>query len=267
MKPSCAPFSGETSGRIAVTIPTPTNDTDATASSTSAARKSASREGEAEEQRHDREQRRGAHEPVEDAERPHPEQVHRPRQRGHERVLDGPLPALPRDGLGEDLEDDPQVGPDHRADEQARRLALDVELAAGRLDALGDEDDRQRVGDGPREERELPEAVALDQVGVALDHAQERDGLAAPRGGWWCSSRRLLVVVVLAVLERAAGGGQERVLERRRAVAAPQPGGACRAPAAARRRGSRRGRPAPRPRPCRACTAAWWCRACGASRR
>ena len=42
MKPSCAPFSGETSGRIAVTMPTPTNETDATASSTSAAAKSAS---------------------------------------------------------------------------------------------------------------------------------------------------------------------------------------------------------------------------------
>jgi hypothetical protein len=41
MKPSWAPFSGETSGRIAVTIPTPTKEIDATASSTSAARKSA----------------------------------------------------------------------------------------------------------------------------------------------------------------------------------------------------------------------------------
>jgi hypothetical protein len=39
MNPSWAPFSGEVSGRIAVIIPMPTNDTDATASSTSAAPK------------------------------------------------------------------------------------------------------------------------------------------------------------------------------------------------------------------------------------
>ena len=32
-----------------------------------------------------------------------------------------PLPALPGDGLGDDLEDDPQVGPDHAADEELRR--------------------------------------------------------------------------------------------------------------------------------------------------
>ena len=42
MNPSCAPFSGEISGRTAVTIPTPTNEIDATASSSSAAPKSAS---------------------------------------------------------------------------------------------------------------------------------------------------------------------------------------------------------------------------------
>jgi hypothetical protein len=41
MKPSCAPFSGEISGSTAVTIPTPTNETEATASSRSAAPKSA----------------------------------------------------------------------------------------------------------------------------------------------------------------------------------------------------------------------------------
>ena len=41
MKPSCVPFSGEISGRTAVIIPIPTNETDATASSTNAAKKSA----------------------------------------------------------------------------------------------------------------------------------------------------------------------------------------------------------------------------------
>jgi len=40
-----------------------------------------------------------------------------------------------------------------------------------------DEHDRERVRDGPDEERELPQAVALDQVGVALDDAREGDRL------------------------------------------------------------------------------------------
>ena len=33
---------------------------------------------------------------------------------------------------------------------------VDVDLAAGRLDALGDEHDRERVRDRPDEERDLP---------------------------------------------------------------------------------------------------------------
>ena len=41
MNPSCVPFSGEMSGRTAVIIPIPMNDTDATPSTTTAARKSA----------------------------------------------------------------------------------------------------------------------------------------------------------------------------------------------------------------------------------
>ena len=43
------------------------------------------------------------------------------------------------------------------------------------LIALRDEDDRERVRERPEEERELPPAVALDQVPVALDHAREGD--------------------------------------------------------------------------------------------
>ena len=139
-----------------MTIPTPTNENDATASSTSAVAKSASVEVQAEEQRDDHEQERRAQHPVEHREQTHPAEVHGPRQRRHERVLDRPLPALPGDGLGQDLEDDPEVGPDHRADQQRGRLALDVEMAAGGLDALGDEHDRQRVGDRPDEEARAP---------------------------------------------------------------------------------------------------------------
>src|SRR5947209_20168591 len=96
----------------------------------------------------------------------------------HERVLDCSLPALPRDSLGEGLEDDPEVGPDHRADQQRRGRAFDVEMAAGCLPSLGDEHDRQGVGHRPEEECELPPAVALDQVRVSLDHAHQADELA-----------------------------------------------------------------------------------------
>src|SRR6185437_10802783 len=92
-----------------------------------------------------------------------------------------PLPALPGHGLGGDLEDDPEVGPDHGADEQDRRDPVDVDRPARRRDALGDEDDRERVRDRPEEERDVPPDVALDQVDVALDHAAEPDELVAQR--------------------------------------------------------------------------------------
>ena len=51
-----------------------------------------------------------------------------PRERRHERVLDRPLPALPGHRLGEELEDDPEVRPDDRADQQRRRGPVDVDL-------------------------------------------------------------------------------------------------------------------------------------------
>src|SRR5581483_329527 len=78
---------------------------------------------------------------------------------------------------GQDLEDDPEVGPDDGADQELRRQPVDVDLPAGRLDALADEDDRQRVRDRPDEEGELPPGVALDQVPVALDDPREADQL------------------------------------------------------------------------------------------
>ena len=58
-----------------------------------------------------------------------PGEVHRARERRHERVLDRALPALPRDRLGEDLEDDPEVRPDDGADQERRRRRVDVDLA------------------------------------------------------------------------------------------------------------------------------------------
>src|SRR3954454_9119267 len=98
-------------------------------------------------------------------------------QRSHERVLDRPLPPLPRDRLDQELEHDAEVGPHHRADQQDRRQTVDVDLAAFGDDALGDEDDRQRVGRGPEEERDLPPCVAPDQVPVSLDHSVQADEL------------------------------------------------------------------------------------------
>src|SRR5437773_1281758 len=107
--------------------------------------------------------------------------MHRPAQRCHEGVLDRYFPALPRDRLRHELEDEPEEGPDDSTDEEGGRRTVDVDLAAGGLDPLRDEDDRQGVGERPDEERELPPAVALDQVPVALDDATERDGLVAKR--------------------------------------------------------------------------------------
>ena len=120
---------------------------------------------------------RRAHEAVEHRVDAHADQVHRPRDRRHERVLDRPFPALPRDRLGDDLEDDPEERPDHAADEQLRR---ELVLRGRReVDAARDEHDRERVGDRPEQEREVPEEVALRQVQVALDDAVEPDQLVA----------------------------------------------------------------------------------------
>ena len=90
----------------------------------------------AEEQRADAEQEDGADEPVEDREDALPRKVHGTRERRHERVLDRPLPALPRDGLHEEAEEDAEVRPDDGADEQVRHVLVHVELDAARLHAL-----------------------------------------------------------------------------------------------------------------------------------
>ena len=76
--------------------------------------------------------------------------------------------------------------------------AVDVEMAAAGLDALGDEHDRERVCDRVQEPGQLPPGEAADQVDVALDDAGEADQLAAQRSsllgpdhagtGWRCWS-------------------------------------------------------------------------------
>ena len=96
---------------------------------------------------------------------------------------------------------------------------------------------------------------------VALDDAGEADQLAAQRSLLRAGSARPPPVVLVLVLERAAGGVQERLLQR---VGAVEPLDLVdRRPGTAARRGggSRSGRPAPRPRPCRACRAGWSSRA------
>ena len=189
MKPSCVPFSGEISGRTAVIIPIPMNEIEAISQHDERRDEVRVRQLEVEEERDDGEEQDRADDPVDDREQAHPEQVHRPRERRHERVLDRPLPALPGDRLGEDLEDDPEVGPDDGADQQDRGHPVDVDLAARRLDPLGDEDDRERVRDRPEEERDVPPDVALDEVHVALDDPGEADQLVAQ--GCRCSWHHL----------------------------------------------------------------------------
>ena len=254
MKPSCVPFSGEISGRTAVIIPIPMNEIEATSSTTSAAAKLACERFRSKNSATTPNSSIARIDAVDDRERAHPEEVDGPRERRHERVLDRPLPALPGDGLGEDLEDDPEVGPDDGADEQGRRHLVDVDLPAGRLDALRDEDDRQRVRDRPEEERDVPPDVALDEVDVALEDAGEADQLVAKNCR--CAGHYfVLVLFALLVLEGLAGRGEERLLERLGVVAPlevrrPAPGRA-----AGRRRGCRPGPRAPRPRRGRACRA------------
>ena len=101
------------------------------------------------------------------------------------------------------------------------RELVDVDLPAGGLDALGDEDDRERVRGRPDEERELPPRVALDQVPVALEDAAEPDELVTER--LCCSTHQahtsLSSSLPRSSSERRAGRGEERLLERLGAVA------------------------------------------------
>src|SRR5205823_14889747 len=63
------------------------------------------RHRQAEEQRHDDEEQDRPHEAVEHREDARPAEMHGPRERRHERVLDRSLPALPGHGLRDELED------------------------------------------------------------------------------------------------------------------------------------------------------------------
>ena len=161
----------------------PMNESDAIASSAERGEVVRVRHVDADERRDDEEQDRRADQPVEHRERALAEQVRRPRQRRHERVLDRPLPALPGDRLRHELEDDPEERPDDGADEQPRRELVLLRAATGRTRAR-DEHDRERVRDRPDHEREVPEEVALREIDVPLDDAAEADELLASHARW-----------------------------------------------------------------------------------
>src|SRR4029079_17073932 len=147
---------------------------------------------QAEEQRDDDEQQDRADEPVAHREDARTADVHGAGERRHERVLDRALPPLPGDRLREELEDDPEVRPDDRPDQERGRRAVDVDRAAGGLDPLRDEDDRERVGDRPDEEREVPVDVAPREVDVPLDDAGQADQLMLELEGGRSHARTLL---------------------------------------------------------------------------
>ena len=200
-------------------IPIPMNESDAIASSASAAPKFASGIWRPMKATTAKKRDRRPDEAVEDGVRRHAEQVHRPRDRRHERVLDRALPALPRDRLGHELEDDPEERPDHRADEEAGREPFSARR--GTMHGAGDEHDRERVRDRPEHEREVPEEVAPREVDVPLDDPAEADELVhdaaacepASRRSPLCEHLPLSSSSVVLGVELAPGGREECLLE------------------------------------------------------
>ena len=121
------------------------------------------REVELREEQHQRdEDHRRVDEAVEHRVGDRTEQV-RPAPDGrHERVLEGALPALDRDRLGDPAEHDRQVVPEDRPDHQRQQQRLAALVCT-------DERDRERARDGIDQEREFPAPVAAGQEEVALD--------------------------------------------------------------------------------------------------
>ena len=128
-----------------------------------------------------------------------------------------------------------------------------------RLDALGDEDDRERVRDRPEEERDVPAEVAPGEVASSARRRRSSPiELGSQRRVPWLSCEHLPSPRRRSsdlLLERAAGGREERLLERVRRRSGASARRPARARAARRGRGSRPARRAPRPRSGRACRA------------
>ena len=86
---------------------------------------------------------------------------------------------------------------------------------------LRDEDDRERVRDGPEEPRDVPPDVALGEVEVALDDAAGSDELGSHRSPQGSHANTSLSSSLVAFgLELTARRGEERLLERLGVVAA-----------------------------------------------
>src|SRR6202022_452479 len=103
------------------------------------------REIQVEQYGRDQEYDERAQEAVTDGEEADPGQVRDTPHRRHERVLDRALPSLPRDGVGRLHEDQREIAPKQRADEQVQLRLAQVERAvfgAERTEAGGEVADR-----------------------------------------------------------------------------------------------------------------------------
>src|SRR5256712_133528 len=134
------------------------------------------REVDVEDRHRDQEHDERTRETVDDREEADAHEMGDPAHRRHEGVLDGALPAFPSDGVGGLHEDQRQVAPEQRADQQVKLRPAQVEGAAGhpqRPQARGEEADRQHADDAVEEPHDLPAPVALVDVELPLGKAEQ----------------------------------------------------------------------------------------------
>src|SRR5579885_1191469 len=92
-----------------------------------------------------------------------------PADRRHERILDRAFPALPGDHLADRIEDDRQITPDQRADQQVQHQERRIDLlAAYLLHRRADERDGKAVDDAVNQPDDFPSPVSLGQIDVSL---------------------------------------------------------------------------------------------------
>src|ERR1019366_2830534 len=118
-----------------------------------------------------------AQEGVHDREAADAEQMCDPPHRRHEGVLDGSLPSLPRDREGHVEENQGQVAPQQRADQQVQLSARDVDVrvrTAERSQSGRQVADAERADDAVDEPDDFPDPVPLVEVALALEESEER---------------------------------------------------------------------------------------------
>ena len=136
-KTICAPRSTYISGRIEAAIPIPMKLTVPSSVKAAAVAKFALRQVQLEEERqHDQHEDR-VHQPEGDRVDRRAEQLRIAPHGRHEGVLQRPLPALPLDRLGDELEDDRQVAPEDGADDQRQQQPVVALAAADEADTPG----------------------------------------------------------------------------------------------------------------------------------